>query len=219
MKTTRLHHQPSRHRSQSQEDLCHHQHESSHLHQRCAEAHYVHGVLEQIHLKARRTGGYPSSSYLNTKRSLCGPQRRIKPWLSLKTSCPSHQSSQLLARRSSYCSTSLRLLMRSVLPSSLSGKKTARPIQSSDQSTSSARSFQNQRHATRQCKSYSTQCSSPRRSYDTTSRSIQLPLSPTTRSATSCRIKMLLEESPSGQSYSAPSTSTSSHAQPSSLKH
>jgi hypothetical protein len=33
------------------------------------------------------------------------------------------------------------------------------------------------------------------------------------------RNKMLLEESPSGQSNSAPSTSTSSHAQPSSRRH
>jgi hypothetical protein len=37
-KTTRLHHQPLRHRSQPREDLRHHQNESSHLHQRCAEA-------------------------------------------------------------------------------------------------------------------------------------------------------------------------------------
>jgi hypothetical protein len=55
-KTTWLHHQPSRHRSQPREDLRHHQHESSHLHQRRAEAHRVHGGLEQIHLEAWRTG-------------------------------------------------------------------------------------------------------------------------------------------------------------------
>jgi hypothetical protein len=64
-----------------------------------------------------------------------------------------------------------------------------------------------------------TQCSSPRGSYDTTSRSTQSPSSPTTRSATSCGTKMLLEKSPSGQSNSVPSTSTSSHAQPSSRRH
>jgi hypothetical protein len=62
------------------------------------------------------------------------------------------------------------------------------------------------------------QYSSPRGSYDTTSRSTRSPLSPTTRSATSCGTKMLLEESPSGQSNSAPSPSTSSHTQPSSRR-
>jgi hypothetical protein len=51
------------------------------------------------------------------------------------------------------------------------------------------------------------------------SRSTRSPSSPTTRSATSCGTKMLLEESPSGQSNSAPSTSTSSHTQPSSRRH
>jgi hypothetical protein len=55
------------------------------------------------------------------------------------------------------------------------------------------------------------QCSSPRGSYDTTSRSNRFPSSPTTRSATSCGTKMLVEGSRSGQSNSAPSTSTSSH--------
>jgi hypothetical protein len=45
-KTTRLHHQPSRHRIQPREDLCHHQDESSHLHQRRAKAYWVHGGLE-----------------------------------------------------------------------------------------------------------------------------------------------------------------------------
>jgi hypothetical protein len=79
------------------------------------------------------------------------------------------------------------------------------------QSTSSARSCQNPRHATSLYRSFYTQCSSPRGSYDTTSR--------TTRSATSCGTKMLLEESPSGQSNSAPSTSASSHTQPSSRRH
>jgi hypothetical protein len=58
----------------------------------------------------------------------------------LKDFYRSHQSSQLLAKASSYCCTSLRLLMWSVLPSLSSGRKTAMPIQSSAQSTSSARS-------------------------------------------------------------------------------
>jgi hypothetical protein len=53
----------------------------------------------------------------------------------------------------------------------------------------------------------------------TTSRSTRSPSSPTTRSVTSCGTKMLLEESPNGQSNSASSTSTSSHAQPSSRRH
>jgi hypothetical protein len=51
-------------------------------------------------------------------------------------------------KRSSYCSTSLQLLTWSVPPSLSSGKKTATPTQSSDQSTSSARSCWNPRHAT-----------------------------------------------------------------------
>jgi hypothetical protein len=135
---------------------------------------------------------------------------------SSRTSYRSRQSSRLLAKASSYCSTSLRLLTWSVLPSSSSGRKTATPIQSSAQSTSSARSCQNPRHATSQYKSLCTQYLSPRGSYDTTSRSTRSPSSPTTRSATSCGTKMLLEESPSGQSNSAPSPSTSSHTQPSS---
>jgi hypothetical protein len=50
-------------------------------------------------------------------------------------------------------------------------RKTATPTQSSDQSTSSVRFCQNQRHTTSQCRSYSAQCSLPRGSYDTTSRS------------------------------------------------
>jgi hypothetical protein len=53
-------------------------------------------------------------------------------------------------------STSLRLLTWSVLPSSSSGRKTATPIQSSDQSTSSARSCQNPRHAINPYRSYCT---------------------------------------------------------------
>jgi hypothetical protein len=57
-------------------------------------------------------------------------------------------SSRLLAKASSYCSISLRLPTWSVLPSSSSGRKMATPIQSSAQSTSSARSCQNPRHAT-----------------------------------------------------------------------
>jgi hypothetical protein len=38
------------------EDLRHHQHESSHVHQRRPEADRVHGGTEQIHLEAWRTG-------------------------------------------------------------------------------------------------------------------------------------------------------------------
>jgi hypothetical protein len=109
--------------------------------------------------------------------------------------------------------------MGSVLPSSSSGKKTTTPTQSSDQSTSSARSCQSPRHGTNQYRSYSTQYLSPRRSYDTTSRSTRSPSSLTTRSVTYSATKMLLEESLSGQSNLAPSTLTSSHVLPSSLKH
>jgi hypothetical protein len=52
------------------------------------------------------------------------------------------------------------------------------------------------------------QYSSPRGSYDTTSSSTRSPSSPTTRSATSYGTKMLPEESPNGQSNSAPSPLT-----------
>jgi dsDNA-binding SOS-regulon protein len=90
---------------------------------------------------------------------------------------------------------------------------------SSDQSTLSARSCQNLRHAINQYRSYCMQCSSPRGSYDTSSRSTRSPSSPTTCSTTSCGTKMLLEGSRSGRSNSAPSTSTSNHEQPSSRRH
>jgi hypothetical protein len=43
----------------------------------------------------------PFFNYSSTKRSLCGPQRHTKPWLSSRISCPSHQSSRLLAKMSS----------------------------------------------------------------------------------------------------------------------
>jgi hypothetical protein len=119
----------------------------------------------------------------------------------------------VLAKASNYCSTSLRLLTWLVLPLSSSGRKTAMPTQSSAQSTSSARSYQSPRHATSPYRSFCTPYSSPRGSYDTTSMSTRSPSSPTTRSATSCGTKMPLEESPSGQSSSGPSTSTSSHTQ------
>jgi hypothetical protein len=99
-------------------------------------------------LNRLENGGSSSSNYSSTKRSSCGLQRRIKPLPSSRTSYRSHQSSRLLAKVSCYCSTSLRLLTWSVLPSSLSGRKTATPTQSSAQSTSSARSCQNPRHAT-----------------------------------------------------------------------
>jgi hypothetical protein len=59
--------------------------------------------------------GSPSSNYSSTKRSLCGLQRRIKPLPSSRTSYRSRQSSRLLARASSYCSTSLRLLTWSAI--------------------------------------------------------------------------------------------------------
>jgi hypothetical protein len=194
-RTTRLHHQPPRHRSQSREDLCHHQHESSHVHQRRAEANRVHGGSEQIYLEAWRMG-VPILQTTQTSREVRVDSRG----------------------RPSCCSTSLRLLTWLVLPSLLSGRKTATPTQSSAQSTSSARSYQNPRHAASQYRSFCTQCSSPCGSYDTTSRSTRSPSSPSTRSATSCGTMMLLEEYPSGQSNSAPSTSTSSHTQPSSRR-
>jgi hypothetical protein len=101
-------------------------------------------------------------------------------------------------KRSSYCSTSLRLLTWSVLPLLSSGKKTAVPTQSSDQSTSSARSCRNQRHAINQYRSYCMRCSLPRGSCNITSRSTRSPSSPTTHSTTFCGTMMLPEGSPSG---------------------
>jgi hypothetical protein len=118
--------------------------------------------------------GHPSSNYSSIKRSSRGLQRQTKPLLSSRTSYPSHQSSRLLAKRSSYCSTSLRLPTWSVLPLSSRGRKTATPTQSSDQSISSARSCRNLRHAINQYRSYCMQCSSPRGSYDTTEYSISV---------------------------------------------
>jgi hypothetical protein len=59
--------------------------------------------------------GLPFFNYSSIKRSSCELQRRTKPLLSLRTSYRSHQSSRLLAKASSYCSTSLRLLKWSVL--------------------------------------------------------------------------------------------------------
>jgi hypothetical protein len=56
-------------------------------------------------------------------------------------------------KRSSYCSTSSRLFTWSALPSLSSGRKTATPTQSSDQSTSSVRSHQNLKHAINQYRS------------------------------------------------------------------
>jgi hypothetical protein len=51
--------------------------------------------------------GLPFFKLSSTRTSSCGPPRQIKLWLSSRTSCPNHQSSRLLAKRSSYCSTSL----------------------------------------------------------------------------------------------------------------
>jgi hypothetical protein len=162
--------------------------------------------------------GLPFFKLLKHQEKFVWTPEAVKLLLSLRISYPSRQSSRLLAKRSIYCSTSLRLLTWSVLPLLSSGRKTVTPIQSSDQSTSSARSCQNLKHATNHYRRYCMQCSLPHGSYDTTSRS-RSPSSPTTRSVTSCGTKVLLEESPSGQSNSAPSTSTSSHEQPSSRKH
>jgi hypothetical protein len=102
----------------------------------------------------------------------------------------------------------LQLLMWSVLPSLSSGKKKATPTQSSYQSTSSVRSCQSPRHGTSQYRSYSTQYLSPHGSYDTTSRSTRSPSSLTSHSVTYSATMMLLEESLSGRSNLAPSTST-----------
>jgi hypothetical protein len=95
-------------------------------------------------------------------------------------------------KKEHYCSTSLPLLTWSALPSLSSDRKTATPTQFSGQSTLSARSYCNLKHAINQYRSYCMQCSSPRGSYDTISRSTRSPSSPTSRSVTSCGTKMLL---------------------------
>jgi dsDNA-binding SOS-regulon protein len=57
-------------------------------------------------------------------------------------------------------------------------RKTATPTQSSDQSTSSAKSCRNLRNTINQYRSYCMKFSSPRGIYDTTSRSTRSPSSP-----------------------------------------
>jgi hypothetical protein len=142
--------------------------------------------------------GLPFFKLLKHQEKFVWTQEADQALAQLKDSCPSHQCSRLLAKRSRYCSTSLRLQTWSVLPSSSSGRKTATPTQSSGRSTSSARSCRNLRHVTNQYRSYCMQYTSPHGSYDTTSRSTRSPSSPTTRSVTSYGTKMLLEESPNG---------------------
>jgi hypothetical protein len=128
-----------------------------HVHQRRAEANWVHGGPEQIHLEAWRTGA-PILQTTQASREVHVDSRGRTSPCSAQGLLIQATSSRLLAKSSSYCSTSLRLLTWSVLPSSSSGRKTATPIQSSDQSTSSARSCRNLRHAINQYRSYCTQC-------------------------------------------------------------
>jgi hypothetical protein len=142
--------------------------------------------------------GLPFFKLLKHQEKFMWTPEAIKLSLSSRISYPSRQSSRLLAKRSSYCSTSLRLLTWSALPSLSSGRKTATLTQSSDQSTSSARSYRNLKHAINQYRSYCMPCTSPHGSYNTTSRSTRSPSSLTTRSATSYGTKILLEESSSG---------------------
>jgi hypothetical protein len=92
--------------------------------------------------------GLPFFKLLKQQEKFVWTQRQIKPWLISRISCPSHQSSRLFVKTSSYCSISLLLLMWSALPSLLTGRKMATPTLSSDLSTSSARPCRNQRHAT-----------------------------------------------------------------------
>jgi hypothetical protein len=51
--------------------------------------------------------GLPFFKLLKHQEKFVWTQRRIKPLLSSRTSCRSHQSSRLLAKASSYCSTLL----------------------------------------------------------------------------------------------------------------
>jgi hypothetical protein len=92
--------------------------------------------------------GLPFFKLLKHQEKLVWTPEADQDLAQLKDFYPNRQSSRLHAKRSSYCSTSLRLLTWSVLPSLSSGRKTATPTQSSDQSTSSARSCRNLKHAT-----------------------------------------------------------------------
>jgi hypothetical protein len=76
--------------------------------------------------------GLPFFKLLKHQEKFVWTQEADQALAQLKDFRPSHQSSRLLAKRSNYCSTSLRLLTWPVLPSSLSGRKTATPTQSSD---------------------------------------------------------------------------------------
>jgi hypothetical protein len=91
--------------------------------------------------------GLPFSKLLKHQEKFAWTPEADQALAQLKDFLTKPQSSWLLAKWSSYCSTSLRLLTWSVLPSSSSGRKMATPTQSSDQSTSSARSCRNVRHA------------------------------------------------------------------------
>lgn len=113
----------------------------------------------------------PSSSYPSGKKSLCGPRTLTRLLISSKTSCPSPRSSQRLGPRRNSSFTSLRLLTWSVLPLSSNDRRKATHTQSSDPSTSSARSYLSPRFSIHRSRSYSTRFSLPRGSYDTTFRS------------------------------------------------
>jgi hypothetical protein len=122
------------------EDLRHHQHESSHVHQRRAEANRVHGGPEQIYLEAWRTGA-PLLQTTQAPREVHVDSRgRPSPCpaqgLLIQATSPHGSLQRRAAAALPYCD----LLTWSVLPSSSSGRKTATPTQSCAQSTSSARS-------------------------------------------------------------------------------
>jgi hypothetical protein len=189
------------------------------VHQRRAEAHRVHGGLEQIHLEAWRKGA-PLLQTTQASRVICVDSRgRPSPssaqGLLIQATSP-HGSPQKGAAialprcdysRGQYCHRCRVAGRRPHLPSpatSLLRQRGLVRIQGTLPTSTEA----TVRSAHQ-----------PRGSYGTTSRSTRSVSSPTTRSATSCGTKMLLEESPSGQSSSAPSASTSSHVQPSSRKH
>jgi hypothetical protein len=87
------------------------------------------GCMAALNIFISKLGerGLPFFKLLKHQKKFMWTQRQTKLWLSSRTFDSNHLSSRLLAKRSGYCSTLLRLLTRSVLPSSSSGKKMITP--------------------------------------------------------------------------------------------
>jgi hypothetical protein len=69
---TRIHCQPPRNRSQPRKNRGHHENESAAITEESAEAYWMHGSLEQVHIKARCKGPTILQSHLPIlRRPLC----------------------------------------------------------------------------------------------------------------------------------------------------